>query len=66
MLNAVQPVFLIGVGGVKSETSLSGCFGLLPLLAEIGGQALHLFEVGRLLANWVSYPREEMVGILCF
>lgn len=66
MLYAVQPLFLIGVGSVKGETSLSGCFGLLSLLAEIGRQALHLFEVGILLANRVGYPREEMIRILCF
>ena len=66
MFDAVQPLFLVGVGRVEGETSLSRCFSLLPLLAEIGGQALYFFEVGRLLAKWMGNPREEMVGVVCF
>lgn len=66
MLYAVQSLFLVGVGSVECEAPFSGCFGLLPLLAEVSEQALHLFEVGRLLAKWVNDPREKMVGILCF
>lgn len=66
MFNAVQPLLLICVGRVEGETSLSRCLGLLPFFAEIGGQALHFLKVGRLLANWVNNPREEMIGIFIF
>lgn len=65
MFNAVQSLVLVGDGSIEGETSLSCCLGLLSLFVEIGRQALHFLEVGRLLANWMDYPRKEMVGILC-